>query len=44
MSLEAPTIGAGGAKAELFPKRIAADGDEEDVLDSQDVVTELWAF
>ena len=44
MTLEAPTTGAGGVLA-LFPDQKAADDrDQEDVLGSQDVVADLWAF
>lgn len=42
MAIEAPVVGAGSNKVELFP--LAKGGDEDDVLDSGDVVAGLWAF
>lgn len=41
MALEAPTVGAGAGKVDLFPQ--ARKGEEEDVLESSDVVADLWA-
>ena len=42
MAIEAPAVGAGGGKVELFPT--AKRGGEEDVLESGDIVADLWAF